>query len=214
MTQSSLSEDIQEIVKGVRNVVAKGLAGTNISGNSSPKPVQPTESEIQLAVLSVLKDAARSGSQVVADIRLASAGTFQPTSSKVFPMLDKLVSEGLLQATIEGDAKMFTITKAGLKALKPKKNKPTDTPSDPETSSYKVTDGMRGMRGMMAGGMGSMSNMGQKYRDEVAVLKAGAKLAQVVTQVAQTGSKNQKQRVTAIIDDARRSLHEILAEKK
>jgi len=46
----------------------------------------------------------------------------------------------------------------------------------------------------------------------VALPKAGAKLAQAMTQVAHSGTPDQTERAIAIVDDARRKLYAILAE--
>jgi hypothetical protein len=58
-----------------------------------------------------------------------------------------------------------------------------------------------------------MQQANRWFEEHTGVLKAGAKLAQAVTAVSQHATSEQQQRAIEILDEARRKLYEILAEK-
>jgi DNA-binding PadR family transcriptional regulator len=191
MNNSSMSHDIREIVDGVRGVISKGM-----SSMSMPQLMTPSEHELRLAVLSALAHGALSAKEVIDQIRRSSAGTFSPSHSQVHPLLERLAETSFVTTTVEGDAKKFELTDLGREELL--------KPPHPQSSGHKPA----------ANHMGDKVQQANRWFEEhTGVLKAGAKLAQAVTAVSQHATSEQQQRAIEILDEARRKLYEILAEK-
>jgi len=191
MNDSSMSQDIREIVDGVRGVISKGM-----SSMSMPQLMTPSEHELRLAVLSALSHGALSAKEVIDHIRRSSAGTFSPSHSQIHPLLERLTETSFVTSKVEGDEKKFELTDLGREELL--------KPPHPQSSGHKPAANHMGDK---------MQQANRWFEEHTGVLKAGAKLAQAVTAVSQHATSEQQQRAIEILDEARRKLYEILAEK-
>lgn len=176
--------DVNEMLDGVRGMVASAMSGASRMSSSSPSAV-----DIRIAVMSILKGDAKNGKEVIQAIQLASGGSWAPKSSSIYPLLEEMTDEGLVSSKIEKELRVYSLTKAGkaalveaLAKLEEKKNKPSN-----------VT--------------------GTNWLDmNTTNLRAGAKLAQALTQVAQHGTADQQKRAAELVDETRRKVYAILAE--
>ena len=150
---------------------------------------KPSKADLRLAVLSALEGSSKNGKEVIQSIQLASGGTWTPSSSEVYPLLEELTDEGLVTIKIDGERRVYKLSKAGSKHLAE-----TIANSKPAAASQKNESKNKG----------SVIN--------VELLKSSSLLAQAVTQVAQTCSAEKQAEVVAIIDEARRKTHSILAQ--
>ncbi|QAY74635.1 PadR family transcriptional regulator [Agromyces protaetiae] len=68
--------------------------------------------DLRAAILALLAEGPRSGSQVISDIEQRSGG-WKPSASSVYPTLQLLADEGLVTAEASDDRKVYSLTDAG-----------------------------------------------------------------------------------------------------
>jgi len=140
--------------------------------------------DIRTAILVALTDAPMHGYQIIQAIETRSGGAWKPSPGSIYPTLQLLADEGLVTAEQDGERKVYSLTEAG-------------TAAAAESAS---------------GPLPWHSRMSADAEHRMALPKAGAKLAQAMTQVAHSGTREQTERAIAIVDEARRKLYSILAE--
>ena len=117
-----------------------------------------------------------------------SGGTWKPSAGSVYPTLQLLADEGLIEAEEQNGRKTYSLTEAG-RAIA---DESSETPAPWESSSSK--DGNRDNARFHA------------------LPKAGVDLAAAAAQVGRSGSPEQVQATIEILDEARRRLYSILAQ--
>lgn len=143
--------------------------------------------DVRTAVLSLLAEKPMHGYQIITEIAERSGGTWKPSAGSVYPTLQLLADEGLIEAEEQNGRKTYSLTEAGRDVAA----EATETPAPWESSSR---DG---------------------GRDQVrftALPKAGVDLAAAAAQVGRTGSSEQVQQAVDVLDEARRKLYSILAQ--
>jgi DNA-binding PadR family transcriptional regulator len=190
MDNSPMSQDIRDIVDGVRKVITKSLA--NSPFQSATPAVTP---DLELGVLAALSSGAKNGSGVVSHIRLSSAGTYSPTQVKVQSVLDRLLEQRWAKIVVREDQRLYELTKAGIAEFE----------SRDLAGSIPEADHQHGTNC-------SQCNI-QSWAPHSGVLKAGARLAQTVAESSGPSHASKHQRIVELLEDTRRRLHEILAEK-
>jgi DNA-binding PadR family transcriptional regulator len=141
--------------------------------------------DIRTAILAALSDAPMHGYQIIQAIETRTNGAWKPSPGSIYPTLQLLADEGLVTAEQDGERKVYSLTDAGKEAAA-------------ESAS---------------GPLPWHSRMSADHEERIALPKAGAKLAQAMSQVAHSGTPEQTERAIAIVDDARRKLYAILAEE-
>ena len=139
--------------------------------------------DIRTAILVALADEPKNGYQVIQSIETRTGGAWSPSPGTVYPTLQLLTDELLVTAEQVGERKVYTLTETG-RALAAEAAE-LDAPGE--------------------------SGRARAERN-LALPKAGVKLAQAASQVAQNGTPEQTERAVAIVDEARRKLYAILAE--
>lgn len=185
MSNTSKNFDLRELAGDLIGLVkdrAKDVAST---------AVKPDETRIQSAVLSTIGEDSKNAAEITRAIALASAGTWSPASGEIRKVLAKLESEKLISTKVDGDRKVYSITKTGKSTLRAAADQP-----HAETSSDS--------RSMFAGNL-------MACKPEF--LREASKLAPVLIDVAQTGSTAQQVAAAALLEETRHKLHVILAEK-
>jgi DNA-binding PadR family transcriptional regulator len=183
---SPLSFDIREAVESLRDAFAPRASG------HSPF----SHGDIRSAVLAALSHEPRNGHQVMQAIAASRGGSRMPAASQVYPTLQQLTDEGLVRTQHDGERTVYELTDAGRAAAADAAT--THAPAGEQGSRTAHDD-----RGW---------SMPRWDEHTAAVPKAGAKLAQAAAQVAQTGTREQKERAAALLDETRRKLYAILAE--
>jgi DNA-binding PadR family transcriptional regulator len=79
--------------------------------------------EIRLAILSLLSEGPKHGYQLMKEISERSGGLYKASAGSVYPILQQLEDEGLVEATPQSGRRVFNLTAAGRVELD----------SDPET---------------------------------------------------------------------------------
>lgn len=139
--------------------------------------------DVRAAVLSLLAEEPMHGYQIIREIEERSGGSWKPSAGSVYPTLQLLADEGLVEAEEQNGRKTYSLTEAGRAAADE-----TDAPAPWE---------------------GTGSRDGGRH---VALAKAGMDLASAAAQVARTASPEQADRAVEVLEDARRKLYAILAE--
>ncbi|MCU1415859.1 MAG: PadR family transcriptional regulator [Schumannella sp.] len=141
--------------------------------------------DIRTAILVALAEEPMHGYQIIQAIDARTGGAWKPSPGSIYPTLQLLADEGLVTAAQEGERKVYSLTDTGRAAA-------TAASAD-----------------------GPLPWEPRRVRDDerLALPKAGAKLAQAMSQVAHSGTPEQAERATAIVDEARRKLYAILAEE-
>ncbi|UYN85097.1 MAG: helix-turn-helix transcriptional regulator [Microcella sp.] len=142
------------------------------------------------AILAALTGEPMNGHQIINAIAAASGGEWMPSAGAVYPTLQLLTDEGLVSTQHDGERTVYALTDAGRAAA----------------ADASDTDDAHG-----AWHLPHWADRGWADRG-TAVPKAGAKLAQAVAVVAQSGTREQQERAAALLDQTRKSLYAILAE--
>jgi len=172
--------DLREIVDEMRDAFAPRL----------PRTQQPRD--VRTAVLRALIDEARTGAAVIDAIAASSAGVGRPTPGEVYPLLQLLADEGLVEVAHEGDHRVYALTEAGRAIAEAESAHEHASSSDHES--------------------GTRARWEERAKRNSALPRAGVKLAQATAQVAQNGTREQRQRAVELLDETRRRLYAILAE--
>lgn len=138
--------------------------------------------DIRAAILVELIDGPLHGYQIIRAIETRTDGAWTPSAGSVYPTLQLLTDEQLVTAEQAGERKVYSLTDAGRAAAE-----------EAEPAALGESGRARAERNL-------------------ALPKAGVKLAQAASQVAQNGTPEQTERAVAIVDEARRKLYAILAE--
>jgi DNA-binding PadR family transcriptional regulator len=145
--------------------------------------------DIRTAILIELAEEPMHGYQLIQAIETRSGGAWKPSPGSVYPTLQLLADEGLVSSKQTGERKVYTLTDTGKDAAA----------AVTDDTSHDSQPGMPWRR--------------PDFERAAALPKAGAKLAQAMSQVATSGTKEQTERAVAIVDEARRKLYAILAEE-
>jgi DNA-binding PadR family transcriptional regulator len=157
--------------------------------------VKPDAAKMQNAVLSTITDEPKNAAEITRAISLASAGAWTPTSGEIQQALATLVERKEASSKLDGDRKVYSITKAGLAALA------NDTKTaDPEGVAAES-------------GSAKFANSLNWPACDPKFLSSASKLGPALLDIAQTGTRDQQARAASILENARHELHVILAEK-
>lgn len=184
MNSSSNGFDLRSVVGELREFVSSRNWD---SKNAVPAP---SESQIELAILSALSQGPKNAQQVIAALAVASAGALKGNSAQVHAALTRLAQAELVAVKAEADRKIYSITNAGQSSLGS-----AQADSDEQDQEQ------------------SGSNSAPSWlKFDPEFLKAASKLAPAIGDLAKTGTRAQQEQATQILKDARHQLHKILAE--
>lgn len=73
--------------------------------------------EVRLAILSLLSEGPKHGYQLMKEMAERSGGMYRASAGSVYPTLQQMEDEGLVEAAQEGGRRVFHLTEAGRKEL-------------------------------------------------------------------------------------------------
>lgn len=190
MSTSKSDFEPREALEGLW-VYVKEMATSAVSRGTK---FEPSEAQIDAAVLGALESGSKTATDVAKAISLASGGAWTPTDGQVNRSLTKLSDTDMVSTKTKGDRKTYSITKDGLATLDlAKENAPSAAKQS--TSAPKMSMNLNWMT------------------CDPHFLTAASKLPPVLLDIAQTGTKEQQAKAAEILDKARHDLHVALAEK-
>jgi DNA-binding PadR family transcriptional regulator len=161
---------------------SRGFGGGPGRGRGGPRA---RRGDVRAAVLALLADRPMHGYEMIKEIEARSDGAWTPSAGSIYPMLQLLEDEGLIQGEDSDGKRRFTLTEAGR------------TEQMEKAGDVTPWDAVRD--GAPTGHI--------KLRDAV------GKLIAAVRQVGQAGDEDQRKRVTELLDETRREVYAILAEE-
>jgi DNA-binding PadR family transcriptional regulator len=141
--------------------------------------------DVRAAALSLLAEEPRNGYQIIQEIAERSGGVWHPSPGSVYPALQQLEDEGLIQAeTPEGGRRRYALTAEGREYV--------DTHADEVQAPWDD----------VASSVGS---------DAIELRHLIAQVAAAAVQVVQVGTEGQVAQARTMLTDTRRKLYAILA---
>jgi DNA-binding PadR family transcriptional regulator len=141
--------------------------------------------DVRAAILGVLAEHPANGYQIMQELEQRSGGLWRPSPGSVYPTLEQLVDEGLIQPSESEGGRVYALTDAGREHL--------------EKRGERVDDSWHAAAGFTKGqGV-------REIRDAVRELLIAA------LQVARNGSDAQRDSAREVLVNARRQLYRILA---
>nr|BFD86043.1 hypothetical protein StreXyl84_54440 [Streptomyces sp. Xyl84] len=125
------------------------------------------------------------GYEMIQEIAERSGGAWKPSPGSVYPTLQLLEDEGLIVSESEGGKKLFSLTEEGRAVA-------GEGPEAPWEEASRGID---------------WEVLGE-------IRQAGFGLMEAFGQVWKTGSKEQREKALAVINDARKKLYLILADEE
>ena len=92
---------------------APGFGGFGPRGFMPPGPQRKRRGDVRIAILSLLGEKPSNGYGVIKEITERSGGTWYPSPGSVYPTLQQLVDEELIEVTGEGKRTEFQLTASG-----------------------------------------------------------------------------------------------------
>jgi DNA-binding PadR family transcriptional regulator len=189
-----------------KNIDLRELAGDLIglikdrAKDAATAVTKPDAAMVQNAVLSTIAEEPKNAAEVTRILTLASAGAWNPTSGDIQVALTTLTTERLATAKVDGDRKVYSITKAGKTRLK-------DAPAASESGSNAANEARRKFNSFADMATMAGINLTPEFRE------AAKKLAPAILDMAKTGTKAQQAAAAALLAETRDKMHAILAEK-
>ena len=162
-----------------------GPFGPPRPGRAGGRGPRVRRGDVRAAALALLAEEPRNGYQLIQDIAERSGGVWQPSPGSVYPALQQLEDEGLIQAeTPEGGRKRYALTAEGREYV------------------AAHADEVRAPWDDVASSVGT---------DAIELRRLIAAVAAAAVQVAQVGTAAQAAQARQVLTDARRKLYAILA---
>ncbi|MYV42828.1 PadR family transcriptional regulator [Streptomyces sp. SID1328] len=140
--------------------------------------------DVRASILALLKDRSMHGYEMIQEIAERSGGAWKPSPGSVYPTLQLLEDEGLIASESEGGKKLFVLTEAGRAAAE-------EGPDAPWEEASRGVD----------------------WEALSEIRQAGSGLMEAFGQVWKTGTKEQRDKALAVLNDARKKLYLILADE-
>ncbi len=140
--------------------------------------------DVRASILALLRDRPMHGYEMIREIAERSGGAWKPSPGSVYPTLQLLEDEGLIVSESEGGKKLFSLTGEGRTAAE-------EGPEAPWEEASRGVD-WEALNEIRQAGSGLMEAFGQVWR---------------------TGSKGQREKALAVINEARKKLYLILADE-
>lgn len=139
--------------------------------------------DVRSAVLRLLNESPMHGYQIIHEIEERSGGAWKPSPGSVYPTLQLLVDEGLLESKETKGRRTYSLTPAGAEVATAE----AESPAPWETGFDRPT----GPRGALA--------------------LSGMKLAKAAAEVARAGSTSQMEEASALLDEVAKKLSSIVS---
>ena len=169
-----------------------GFGGPGFRGAQGWWPGQPGpgrgpkagRGDVRAAILALLREGPRNGYQIMSEIEERSGGAWRPSPGAVYPALQLLADEGLIEGEESGGRRTFSLTDAGRRHIE----------DDPEAARP------------------AWEAMAQDEPGEMPGLFAqAARLGGSIVQLAHAGTPQQIRAAERLLERTRRQMYQILA---
>ncbi|MEU5497750.1 PadR family transcriptional regulator [Streptomyces griseofuscus] len=140
--------------------------------------------DVRASILALLKERPMHGYEMIQEIAERSGGAWKPSPGSVYPTLQMLEDEGLIVSESEGGKKLFSLTDSGRGVAE-------EGPQAPWEEASRGVD-WEALGEIRQAGMGLMEAFGQVWK---------------------TGTKEQREKALAVVNEARKKLYLILADE-
>lgn len=157
------------------------------SGHGHPGHPGPRMSrgDVRAAILTLLAEEPMHGYQIIREIESRSQGAWKPSAGSVYPTLQMLADEGLVEVEESEGRKTYRLTDSGREEAEQQDDRPAPWETIASQNAGRAVD----------------------------LPRAASKLAAAVGQMARGGTPEQIDQAVKIVDEARRKLYSILAEE-
>jgi DNA-binding PadR family transcriptional regulator len=138
---------------------------------------------VRAAILGLLAERPMHGYEMISELEARTGGVWRPSPGSVYPTLQLLEDEGLIEAVADGGRKSYTLTEAGRAAAEA-------APQRAPWQEFTETE----------------VNEAQDFR------QAGWGIMQALRQVGMEGNDEQRARALEVLVETKRKLYAILAE--
>ncbi len=140
--------------------------------------------DVRAAILALLREGPRNGYQIMSEVEERSGGAWRPSPGAVYPALQQLADEGLIEGEESGGRRTFSLTDAGRRHVE----------ENPETARA------------------AWEGMTQAEPGEVpGLFRQAARLGGSIMQMAHAGTPDQIQAAEQLLERTRRGMYQILA---
>ena len=150
----------------------------------SPRGPKAGRGDVRAAILALLREAPRNGYQIMSEIEERSGGAWRPSPGAVYPALSQLADEGLIEAEESGGKRTFRLTDEGRQYVQ-------DHPEAARAAWESMTHEPGEMPGLFV---------------------QAARLGGAIVQMAKEGTPQQIHEAEALLEQARRTMYQILAD--
>ncbi len=162
-----------------------GGFGPWLAGGKFPRGPKVRRGDVRAAALALLAEGPRNGYKIIQEIGERSGGVWQPSPGSVYPALQQLEDEGLIQAeTPEGGRRRYALTAEGREYVAAHPDE-VEAPWDVVASSVGT--------------------------DAIELRRLFGEVVMAAVQVARVGSEAQVGQAHQILTETRRKLYRILA---
>src|SRR5690348_15316635 len=140
--------------------------------------------DVRAAILALLREGPRNGYQIMSEIEERSGGAWRPSPGAVYPALSQLADEGLIEAEESGGKRTFRLTDEGRQYVQ-------DHPEAARAAWESMTHEPGEMPGLFV---------------------QAARLGGAIVQMAKEGTPQQIHEAEALLEQARRTMYQILAD--
>ncbi len=140
--------------------------------------------DVRASILALLKDRPMHGYEMIQEIAERSGGAWRPSPGSVYPTLQLLEDEGLIESASEGGKKLFTLTAEGRTEAEGGADAPWEE-----------------------------AGRGVDWEALQEIRQAGFGLVEAFRQVWSTGNPAQREKAMSVVNEARKKLYLILADE-
>ncbi len=139
--------------------------------------------DVRAAILALLREGPRNGYQIMSEIEERSDGAWRPSPGAVYPALAQLADEGLIEAEESSGRRTFRLTAEGRQYVE----------DHPEAARA------------------AWESMTQEAGEVPGLFVQAARLGGAIVQMAREGTPEQIHEAEALLEEARRTMYQILA---
>jgi len=150
----------------------------------SPRGPKAGRGDVRAAILALLREGPRNGYQIMSEIEERSDGGWRPSPGAVYPALQQLADEGLIEGEESGGRRTFSLTDAGRRYVE----------ENPEMARPAWESMAPGESGEVPG-----------------LFVAAARLGGSIVQMAHAGTPGQIHDAEQLLEQTRRRMYQILA---